>query len=168
MAESANDLLERLSRLESQQAGLQSSNRRLRLIAGALLVFCTALLTMGQSSSGISDTLQAQQFLLRDSAGKLRGAIGVTRDGAVGFNLDDSDGRTRLTVDINADGTPGIDLFDQAGRLRATMALGKAGEPGLGLYGPDGRLRTALDIPKSQTPGLAFYHENGKPAWGAP
>jgi hypothetical protein len=168
MEQSMNDLVERLSRLELQQANLQRSNKLLRLMTGALMLLCGALITMGQTNSAIPDTLQAQQFVLRDSGGKVRGAIGVTTDGAVGLNFEDPTGHTRMTLDLAANGAPGLDFFDQDGKLRATFALGSAGEPGLGLYGPNGHLRTSLDVPAAQTPGLAFYHQDGKPAWGAP
>jgi len=168
MEQTTGDLIERLSRLELQQAKLQRSNKHLRMMTGAIMLLCGALITMAQTSSAVPDTLEAQQFLLRDSSGKLRGAMGVTSDGSVGLNLEDSNGRTRLTVDIAASGTPGLDLFDQEGKMRATMALGAAGEPGLGLYDPNGHLRASLDIPAAKTPGLAFYTQDGKPAWGAP
>lgn len=167
MDQSTGELIERLSRLESQQAKLQRSNKHLRMMTGAMLLLCGALFTMAETST-VTDTVEAQQFLLRDSTGKLRGSMGVLSDGAVGLNLSDPNGRTRVTVDLASNGTPGVDLYDQDGKERATMALGDAGEPGVGLYGPDGHLRTALDVPKKDTPGLSFYHDNGKPAWGAP
>jgi len=168
MEQSTGELIKRLSRLELQQARLQRSNKHLRMMTSALILISGALVTMAQTSSGVPDTLQAQQFLLRDSGGKLRGAMGVTSDGAVGFNLSDSNGRTRVTVDLAANGTPGVDRYDQYGKVRATMALGEAGEPGIGLYGPNGHLRTSLDIPAPKIPGLAFYRADGKPAWGVP
>lgn len=168
MDQSTGELLKRLSRLESQQAKLQRSNKHLRLMIGAVVLLCGGLLTMAATNSAVPDTLEAQQFLLRDSSGKLRGAMGVLSDGAVGLNLSDPGGRTRLTVDLAANGTPGVDLYDQDGKIRATMALGDAGDPGLGLYGPNGHLRTSLDVPAAKTPGLAFYKDDGKPAWGVP
>jgi hypothetical protein len=168
MQESTSELIERLSRLEMQQAKLQRGNKRLKLMMGGLALICGALITMAQTSSTVPDTLEAQQFLLRDSSGKLRGAIGVTSDGAAGINFDDGAGHTRLTVDLDASGDPGIDLYDPNGLRRVTIALGSTGEPGIGLYGPDGHLRTSLDVPKKDTAGLSFYHDNGKPAWGAP
>src|SRR5271170_7654389 len=116
MEQSRLELSERLSRLELQQARLQRSNRHLRMMTGALMLVCGALITMGQASSAVPDTIEAQQFLLRDSSGKLRGAIGVTSDGAVGLNFSDLSGRTRLTVDLAANGTPGVDLYDQDGK----------------------------------------------------
>jgi hypothetical protein len=167
MHQSTGELIDRLSKLESQQAKLQRSNKHLRMMTGAMLLLCGALFTMAETST-VTDTVEAQQFLLRDSSGKLRGSMGVLSDGAVGLNLSDPTGRTRVTIDLASNGTPGVDLYDQNGKERATMALGDAGEPGVGLYGPDGHLRTALDVPKKDTPGLSFYHDNGKPAWGAP
>ena len=167
MDQSTGELIERLSRLESQQAKLQRSNKHLRMMTGAMLLLCGALFTMAQTST-VTDTVEAQQFLLRDSNGKLRGSMGVLSDGAVGLNLSDPNGRTRVTLDLASNGTPGVDLYDQNGKERATVALGDAGDPGVGLYGPDGHLRTALDVPKKDTPGLSFYKDNGKPAWGAP
>jgi hypothetical protein len=167
MDQSTGDLIKRLSRLESQQARLQRSNRHLRMMTGAMMLLCGAVVAMG-ASSVVPDTVEAQQFLLRDSSGKLRGAMGVLSDGAVGLSFSDPSGRTRLTLDLAADGTPGLDLYDQDGKVRATVALGDSGQPGLGLYGPDGHLRTSLDVPSGKTPGLAFYKDDGKPAWGVP
>jgi hypothetical protein len=168
MEQSTGQLIERLSRLELQQEKLQRSNKHLRMMSGALLLVCGALFTMAQTSALVPDSLEAQQFLLRDSSGKLRGAMGVTSDGAVGLNFEDPAGRTRLTVDLAANGTPGVDLYDQDGKVRATIALGDDGLPGLGLYGPNGHLRTSLDVPAGKTPGLAFYKDDGQPAWGVP
>jgi len=168
MDQSTGELIKRLSRLESQQAKLQRSNRHLRMMTCAVLLLCGALITMAQTSSAVPETLEAQQFLLRDSSGKLRGAMGVLSDGAVGLNFSDPSGRTRLTLDLAANGTPGVDLYDQDGKVRATMALGDDGQPGLGLFGPNGNLRTSLDVPAGKTPGLAFYKDDGKPAWGVP
>jgi hypothetical protein len=168
MEQSTGELIERLSRLESQQAKLQRSNKHMRIMTGAMLLVCGALFTMAQTSSAVPDTVEAQQFLLRDSTGKLRGAMGVLPDGAVGLNLSDPNGRTRITVDLASSGTPGVDLYDQDGKVRATMALGDAGQPGLGLYGPNGHLRTSLDVPGGKTAGLAFYKDDGQPAWGVP
>jgi hypothetical protein len=115
MEQSTGDLIGRLSRLELEQAKLKRSNKRLRLMTGALMLISGALITMAQTNSAVPDTLEAQQFLLRDSAGNMRGAIGVLSDGAVGLNFNDSKGRTRLTIDLASNGSPGLDLFDQDG-----------------------------------------------------
>jgi hypothetical protein len=168
MEQRADELLDRLTRLEQQQAELKSANQRLRLAASALILLTGALFVMGQTVSGPSHSLEATQFVLRSTDGRIRGAMGIGDDGAVGINLNDVKGRSRITLDLAADGSPGLDFYDQNGKLRATLALGPEGTPGLGLYDPSGRLRTSLDIPAHETPGLAFYHRDGRPAWGVP
>jgi hypothetical protein len=162
------ELIERITRLERQQEELRSANRRLRLGTSALMLFAGALVLMGQTTPVSTRSVEAQQFVLRDSDGRVRGAMGIGDDGAVGINLSDTRGQSRVTMDLAADGSPGVDLYDQDGRMRVTMALAKDGTPGLGLYDPNGKLRTSLDVPAPQTPGLAFYHRDGRPAWGAP
>ncbi len=168
MGEPAGELIERIARLERQHAELGRANRRLRLVTSALVLFIGAIVLTGATSSTTTESMEAQEFVLRDASGMVRGAIGIMQDGAVGMNLNDTKGQPRLTIDLAADGSPGIDLYDPNGKLRATFALGPQGTPGLGLYDPSGKLRSALNVPAAQTPGLAFYHPNGKPSWGAP
>jgi hypothetical protein len=163
------ELIERITRLEQQQAELRSANHRLRLAMGALLLFAGAGVLMAQMPGPAqSESYEAEQFVLRDRAGIVRGAMGIGENGTVGINLNDAKGATRISIDLSAGGAPGIDLYDQSGKERETIALGPAGTPGVGLYDQNGQLRTALDIPAAATPGLAFYHPDGKPAWGAP
>ena len=167
MKQSSGELIERLKCLERKQADLQRTNRRLGSVMGALLLTTGALVLMGQTGRQ-PQSLDAEQFVLLGPDGKVRGAMGITPDGAVGLNLDDVKGQTRITLDVAPNGSPGLDFYDPQGKLRATFALGPTGTPGLGLYDANGKLRTSLDVPAANTPGLAFYHESGKPAWGAP
>ena len=162
------ELNDRIQCLERRQAELQRTNRRLGSVTSILLLMTGALVLMGQTGTRQPQSLEAEQFVLRGSDGKVRGAIGVAPDGAVGLNLADAKGQTRITLDIAVDGSPGLDFYDPHGKLGATFALGPTGTPGLGLYDANGKLRTSLDVPAANTPGLAFYHEGGKPAWGAP
>ena len=167
MEQATGELIERITRLEHQQAELRSANRRLRLVTGALMLLAGAGFLMGQTSTH-NQSVEAEHFVIRDSDGTVRGAMGISDRATAGINLNDAKGRTRITMDLAADGSPGVDLYDQSGKLRATLALGPEGTPGFGLYDPSGKLRTSLDIPAARTPGLAFYHPDGKPAWGAP
>src|SRR6202158_1010443 len=164
--QSSAALIEHLKRLERRQAELQRTKRRIGSAIGAIMLITSALVLMGLTSK--PQTLQATEFVLRGSDGKVRGAMGVLPDGAVGLNLTDVKGQTRFTLDVEPDGTPGLDFYDPQGKLRATLALSSSGTPGLGLYDETGKLRTSLDVPATNTPGLAFYKQDGKPAWGAP
>jgi len=166
MEQSSAALLEHLKRLERRQAELQRTNRRLGSAIGAIILITGALVLMGQTAQ--PQSIEATEFVLRGSDGKVRGALGVLPDGAVGLNLTDVKGQTRITLDVEPDGSPGLDFYDLQGKLRATLALSASGTPGLGLYDETGKLRTSLDVPAIKTPGLAFYKQDGKPAWGAP
>ena len=168
MEQSSGELIERVKFLERRQAELQRTNRKLGSLTGALLLVSSALLVMAQTGTRQPQSLEAEQFILRGSDGKVRGTMGITPDGAVGFSLADVRGKTRITLDVEAHGSPGLDFYDSQGKLRATFALGPTGTPGLGLYDASGKLRTSLDVPAPNTPGLAFYHEDGKPALGVP
>src|SRR5258708_33544609 len=132
MDQSRGQMIERLSQLELQQAKLQRSNKHLRMMTGALMLLCGALFTMAETSSVVPDTLEAQQFLLRDSSGKLRGSMGVLSDGAVGFNLEDTSGRTRVAVDLPSNGTPGGGFFGSNAQMRATTPRGPPADPARG------------------------------------
>ncbi|HWN57875.1 MAG TPA: hypothetical protein VNO74_07225 [Methylomirabilota bacterium] len=166
MEQSQAALVEHLKRLERKQAELQRTNRRLGSVIGAIILVTGALVLMGQTSQ--PQTLEATEFVLRGSDGKVRGAMGVLPDGAMRLNLTDVKGQTRITLDVEPDGSPGLDFYDPQGKLRATLALSSIGTPGFGLYDETGKLRTSLDVPAVNTPGLAFYKQDGKPAWGAP
>jgi hypothetical protein len=105
MEQSSGELMERLKRLEHKQADLQRTNRRLGSVTGMLLLVSGAMALMGQTGTKQPQSLEAEQFVLRGNDGKVRGAMGITSDGAVGLNLADVKGQTRITLDVAADCT---------------------------------------------------------------
>src|ERR1700732_4466707 len=98
MEQSSGELIERLRCLERRQAELQRANRRLGSVTGALLLMTGALVLMGPTVTRQPQILEAEQFVLRGSDGKVRGAMGTAPDGAVGLNLADIKGQTRITL----------------------------------------------------------------------
>ena len=104
----------------------------------------------GATNSVVPETVEAQQFLLRDSSGKLRGAMGVLSDGAVGLNLSDPNGRTRVTVDLARTAlrawTSTIRMARYARPWRSAMPV----NPESVCTVPMVNLRTSLDVPKQQ------------------
>jgi len=49
---------------------------------------------MSQTMPAPSQSVEAEQFLLRGSDGKVRGAMGIGGNGTVGINLSDAKGQT--------------------------------------------------------------------------
>ena len=116
MKQSGGELIERITQLEHQQGELRRANRRLRLMTAALMLFTGAVVLMGQTSTLPGRSVEAQQFVLRGSDGKVRGAMGIADDGTVGINLNDLKGQSRITVDLAADGSPGSTCMIRAAR----------------------------------------------------
>ena len=85
------ELIERISRLEQQHTELRKANRRLRLATGALLAFAGAGVLMAQTPGAAQNrSLEAEQFVLLDSQGSVRGAKGIGENGTVGINQRDN------------------------------------------------------------------------------
>src|SRR5258708_21619933 len=119
MEQTTAELIERLKCLERRQAELQRTNARLGSLTGAMLLMTGAMVLMGLTARRQPQSLEAEQFLLRSSDGRVRGAMGVTPDGAVGMNLNDIKGQPRITLDVAADGSPGVDFCYPQGKWGA-------------------------------------------------
>jgi hypothetical protein len=91
---------------------VERQNRRLRGAGIAVVVLAAAGLLMGQAMPK-ARIVEAEGFVLKDGAGKVRAELAVTED------------------------RPGLALYDENGKPRAVLSVGKAG-PGLGLYDENG------------------------------
>jgi len=123
MEQSSGELIERLKSLERRQVQLQRANRRLGSVTGAMLLVTGAVVLMGLTGPQ-PRSLEAEQFVLRASDGKVRGAMGITPDGAVGLNLADDKGQTRITLDLAANGAPGLDFLRFRGQIARHIRSG--------------------------------------------
>jgi hypothetical protein len=102
MAMSTEDsILERLNALEKQ-------NRWMKRIGVAAIVIAASLLVMGQKAA-VNRTIEANEFLLRDSNGTVRSKWVVTQDGPRLLLLD-GNGKERVVMYCNAFGGGGLGL----------------------------------------------------------
>ncbi len=97
---------ERLERLEKQ-------NRRLKYVGAAALVLVSAAIHMGQAAP-VPETIEARRFLVIDTKGEPRAALGVTEGGPT-LALNDADGKLRAALTVT-EGGPALVLFDADGR----------------------------------------------------
>ena len=126
-----NDVLKRLEKLERQ-------NRRLRQTGAAALVVIAALVLMGQTSA--RRTVEANEFILKDTEGRVRGKLTMTENVVPELILFDSSGTDRI-------------------RLAANPLIGST----LSLYsmrGKSGPLQDGLKADLNET-GLAIFDDEG-------
>ncbi|MFI5342135.1 MAG: hypothetical protein ACHQ7N_20145 [Candidatus Methylomirabilales bacterium] len=182
MTAQAPELVAVVARLEK----VERQNRRLRGAGIAVLVLAAAGLLMGQAMPK-TRIVEAEEFVLRDAAGKVRAMLGATKDWE-GLNLYDENDRVRVRLDLRKDG-PGLTLYEENGKVRADLGAIKAG-PRLILYDENGKPRAGLSVGllgpgvylaaedgvprvwlaawKNIRPGLVLLDENGKTIWSTP
>jgi hypothetical protein len=133
------DDLSDLSRLQDRISRLESQNRFLR--RGILALFglgvCAAVGVGRASSTG--NVVSAERFVIRDTAGRDLGTLGVDASGNIGLDLADTGGRTRVALGVNSNGTSGLVLSDGQGDKRAAVSTQRNGKSGLTLYDGQGR-----------------------------
>jgi hypothetical protein len=150
-------LIERLERLER-------SHRRLKAWAACLLVVAATVAVMGQARPG-PQTIEAQEFLVKDPAGTVRARLGAYPTGA-SLNLFHEAGRATLMVSANkAQGTH-LSLADSSGRIKGLVVLN---QESVGVYlspvdatGPPKSPRVVFEVQNQGMGGFAVYDKNGQ------
>jgi hypothetical protein len=89
-------LMKRLERVERQNIVLKRSGMALLAVIGAILL-------TGQAPS-VPRTVVAQEFLLKDASGAVRGRLDATEKGS-NFTLFDASGQARASLNADADGS---------------------------------------------------------------
>jgi hypothetical protein len=98
------DLAAVVARLEK----VERENRRLKFAGAVPFLLLTAVLVMGQAPPK-GRTLEAEEFVLRDSAGTRLAVLDVT-DGSPALSLLDRAGVTRAALQVFATGGVALDL----------------------------------------------------------
>ena len=155
-------LTDRVGKLEMQ-------NRRMKQAGAAALVLAAAVLLMGQDSP--NRTVEANEFVLKDSGGNIRGAFAVLGD-EPGLQIWDGNQDVRIALGL-WDGAPSLQLHDANGVARAVFVIAPTG-PRLVLADETGQRRAVLDV-GTEGPGehstassVVFFDKDGKVLWKAP
>jgi len=83
--------------------------------------------------------VNATRFMLRDGAGRWRGALALDPEGSPTVRLNDPDGRALLYGVVRSDGTPRLRLSDATGRSRIVLEIAVDGSPRAHLLDANGR-----------------------------
>lgn len=142
---------------ESLEARVRQLERRLmRLSAIAAVLAVGFALSLG-SQLLPRPAVEAQRFMLRDSAGGWRGALMMREDGCPVVRLNDTRGKARLYGVVMPDGNPRLRFTDSSGVHRAILELEQHSLPQLSLYARDGGLRARVSVDSAGRPEAELF-----------
>jgi hypothetical protein len=156
-------IVERCERLEREQ-------RRWRRLAGAGGLGLLAVALMGQAGPTgrtVPPVLEAERFVLRDTAGRARAELAMDGERSVALRFKDADNMPRLTVGTE-NGAALLVVNEQGGRVRAGLVTLPHGAPALTLYDAAGKARAELTLNREGAPALAFYDRDGFGTFSTP
>jgi hypothetical protein len=149
---------------------LERDNRRLKRYTTTMLVIVALVLGLGAALvfysgkaglPGSPQTVSAQQFVLRDGKGTIRGAWGVTDDGSARISLNDERGRQRVRLSLLEDGSAGLSFADTADRKLAVLGLLPDHTTSLVLTDPGGIPRVVLGVQANGSSNIVFADQSG-------
>ncbi len=149
---------------------LERDNRRLRRYTTMMLVVVALVLGLGAALvfysgrmglPGSPQTVSAQQFILRDAKGAVRGGWGTTEDGSVRLSLNDARGRQRVRLSLLEDGSAGLSFADTADRKLAVLGLLPDHTTSLVLTDQGGIPRMVLGVQGNGSSNIVFADQSG-------
>ena len=130
-----NTLARRLDRLEGE-------NRWLKRITLMLLLGAAAMALMGQTPQHRPlRTLEAEEFLLRDSRGQVRASLGTTQNPrATVLQIHNENGKPRTRLIVSGDGTSSLEVLDSSDHIRVLLGVRDNGLPRIWLGNDAGKI----------------------------
>jgi len=151
-------LARRLDRVERE-------NRCLKQAGVVALAVISAVVLMGQATGKVAKVIEAEKFVLRNSAGKVVAMLGVPqRWGYPQMHFYDQEKKVAVLGIVREDGSPGLRLYDGNDKLRASLISESLsdGTPILELYDKNEKSRATFTLlwPLSDLPALVLSGEN--------
>ena len=110
---------------------------------------------------GVADTVQSQQFVLRDGTGLIRGLWEMEEGAGPRLIMRDGDGRERVRFNLLADGSPGVTLSDRDGRPRAVIGVLPDGTTNIVFADASGTPRAILGHQSADATSLTLMDREG-------
>lgn len=156
-----------LGRLAEQDAQIRRLRRQsmLMVVALAVLVGLAVALTYVAARHGLPGTtaevVAAEQFMIRDGGGRIRGAWGVAGDGSVRFVLNDETGKSRVRLSLLPDGSSGLSFPDSTEQGRVVLGVLPDETTTLVLADRRGQPRAVLGVTPDGASTLVFADRGG-------
>ncbi|HEX9892506.1 MAG TPA: hypothetical protein VGA78_01225, partial [Gemmatimonadales bacterium] len=157
-------MMHRLDRLEHENRKLRRQGTTMLVVTAILLGVGVALVVTAARHGMpgfVPDVVEAKEFLLRDSEGRVRGAWGSDQDGAIRLVLQGDQSNTSIKLNLLADGSSGLTFTDSAGTPRLVVALLPDNTVNLVLGDQRGVARTVLGLNPNGGSTLVFADQGG-------
>ncbi len=157
-------LMHRLEAVEQENRRLKRQGTILMLVTAILLGVGVALVYTAarRGMPGmVPRVIEAREFVLRDSEGRIRGAWGADEEGAIRLVLQDYRNQTSIKLNLLDDGTSGLTFADSAGNPRLIMAVLPDETINLVLGDSRGVARTVLGLNPDGASTLVFAVQGG-------
>src|ERR1700730_9968055 len=121
---------------------LERASRRSKRITLAVLVGVAAAALVGQAAPHRpAKSLEAEEFVLRDSRGQVRASLGTTQSpGATVLQLHAENGKPRARITVSSDGTSSLEVMDAVEPLRVLVGVKDNGSPPILLGNETGKI----------------------------
>lgn len=106
--------------------------------------------------------MTAQEIVLVDAKGDMRGTLGVNKQGDAGLSLFDHQGKLRTALEISDTEGLAFKLFDPTGAVRLSLIINTDRIPALRLFDSRHRPRVLLGVDPEGEAALDFYSEEGR------
>jgi len=115
---------------------------------------------------GRSQTVEAEEFVVRDGTGRRRAKLGMSDDGGVRLRLLDENGVCCVSLGVTPEEHARLHLYDQQGALRAGLGVFPE-DAGVGAVFHDqgGRPRMTVSVLDAGGADIRVFDEDGKVQW---
>jgi hypothetical protein len=151
--------------MEQRVERLEQAQRRWRRLAVGAMLGLAGVMLMGQKPA--PRIVEAERFVLRDAAGRVRAELGMDTEQSVALRFRDADNMPRLSVGTE-NGASVVVLNEQGGKVRAGLVTLPQGAPALTLYDTNGKNRAELALTREGAPALTILDRDGFLAWKTP
>jgi hypothetical protein len=131
-----------LEPLEAHIDRLEREARRTRKAMRLALVGAVAVVLMGQATPHRPPkSLEAEEFVLRDSRGQVRAMLGTAQNsGATVLQIHGENGKPRTRITVSSDGTSSFEVLDSGEHVRVLLGVRDNGAPRLWLGNETGKI----------------------------
>ena len=128
-------LTQRLDRLERQ-------SRRLKRTTLVVILGAVAAVLMGQTAPHRQPrSVDAEEFVLRDSRGQVRATLGTTQNAtATVLQIHGENGKPRTRVTVSSDGSSSLEVMDSGDHVRLLLGVKDNGSPRIWLGNEAGKI----------------------------